>query len=80
VVTDSLDAAAVQARSSIETAAARSVSAGADLLLVGGPSGYKRVHRRLLASARRSARFRARVADAARHVRELKRRLGLRTP
>ena len=80
VVTDSLDAAAVQARSSIETAAARSVSAGADLLLVGGPSGYKRVHRRLLASARRSARFRARVADAAQHVRELKRRLGLRAP
>jgi beta-N-acetylhexosaminidase len=80
VLTDSLDAAAVQARSSIGTAAARSLSAGADLLLVGGPSGYKRVHRRLLASARRSSRFRARVADAAQHARELKRRLGLRAP
>jgi beta-N-acetylhexosaminidase len=80
VLTDSLDAAAVQARSSTGTAAVRSISAGADLLLVGGPSGYKRVHRRLLASARRSARFRARVADAAQRVRELKRRLGLRAP
>src|SRR4051812_24513494 len=80
VLTDSLDAAAVQARSSTGTAAVRSVSAGADLLLVGGPSGYKQVHRRLLSSARRSARFRARVADAAQHVRELKLRLGLRAP
>jgi beta-N-acetylhexosaminidase len=80
VLTDSLDAAAVHARSSTGTAAVRSISAGADLLLVGGPSGYKQVHSRLLARARRSPAFRARVADAAGHVRELKRRLGLRSP
>ena len=78
VLTDSMDAAAVLARSSLETAAVRSVSAGADLLLVGGPSSYTRVHRRLLATARRSPRFRARVAAAAQHVRELQGRLGLR--
>jgi beta-N-acetylhexosaminidase len=75
VVTDSMDATAVLARSSIETAAVRSISAGADLLLVGGPSSYKRVHRRLLAVARRSAPFRARVAAAAQRVRELQGRV-----
>jgi beta-N-acetylhexosaminidase len=80
VLTDSLDAAAVQARSSTGTAAVRSIAAGADLLLVGGPSGYQQAHSRLLAAARRSPRLRARVADAAGHVRELKARLGLRAP
>jgi beta-N-acetylhexosaminidase len=77
VVTDSMDAAAVLARSSVETAAVRAVAAGADLLLVGGPGTYKRVHRRLVATARRSPRFRARVGAAAQRVRDLKRRLGL---
>ena len=78
IVTDSLDAAAVRSRSSVEAAAVRSVAAGADLLLVTGPDSYKRVHRRLLAAGRRSPGFRARVASAARRVRGLKRRLGLR--
>jgi beta-N-acetylhexosaminidase len=75
VLTDSLDAAAVLARSSVDTAAVRSIAAGADLLLVGGPSSYTRVHRRLLAVARRLPRFRARVAAAAQRVSELQARI-----
>jgi beta-N-acetylhexosaminidase len=78
IVTDSLEASAVLARSSVETAARRSVTAGADLLLLTGPASYRRVYQRLLAVAVRSPRFRGRVAEAASRVRALKRGLGLR--
>jgi beta-N-acetylhexosaminidase len=80
VVTDSLTAAAVLQRSSVATAAVRSLDAGADLLLVTGPAAYASVYRRVLASARRSPRLRAKVAAAAARVRELGRRAGLKVP
>jgi beta-N-acetylhexosaminidase len=78
VITDSMEAAAVVKRSSIETAALRSVAAGADLLLLTGPGSFPRVSKQLLTAARRSAKFRARIAEAAARVIALKRSLGLR--
>jgi beta-N-acetylhexosaminidase len=80
IVTDSLTAAAVLERSSVATAAVRSLDAGADLMLVTGPAAYTSVYRRVLATARRSPRFRAKVAAAAARVRELGRRAGLKLP
>jgi beta-N-acetylhexosaminidase len=79
VITDSMEAAAVLKRSSIEVAALRSVAAGADLLLLTGPGSFPRVYRQLLAGAKKSAKFRARIAEAAARVIALKRSLGLRT-
>jgi beta-N-acetylhexosaminidase len=78
IVTDSIEARAVIRRSDVGTAAVRSVAAGADLVLMTGPGSFRLVFPRLLAEARRSVSFRARVLDAANHVHELKRRLGLR--
>jgi beta-N-acetylhexosaminidase len=78
VITDSMEAAAVLKRSTIELAALRSVAAGADLLLLTGPGSFPRVYKQLLAGAKRSARFRARIAEAAARVIALKRSLGLR--
>jgi beta-N-acetylhexosaminidase len=80
VITDSMEAAAVLKRSSIELAALRSVAAGADLLLLTGPGSFPRVRTQLLTAARRSPKFRARIAEAAARVIALKRTLGLRTP
>jgi beta-N-acetylhexosaminidase len=80
VITDSMEAAAVLKRSSIETAALRSMSAGADLLLLTGSGSYPRVRNQLLVAAKRSAKFRARIAEAAARVIALKRSLGLRAP
>jgi beta-N-acetylhexosaminidase len=80
VMTDSMEAAAVLKRSSIELAALRSISAGADLLLLTGPGSFPRVSKQLLAGARRSQRFRARIAEAAARVIALKRSLGLAAP
>ncbi len=77
VVTDSLEARAVLARSSVQTAALRSLRAGADLALLTGPGSYPIVYRRLLREAGASAAFRARLADAAARVGVLRRRLGL---
>lgn len=79
VITDSMEAAAVLKRSSIETAAVRSVAAGADILLLTGPGSFPRVSKQLLSAARRSPQFRARVAEAAARVIALKRSLGLGT-
>ena len=45
-----------------------------------GPGSFRLVFPRLVAEARRSASFRARVADAVEHVLALKRRLGLTSP
>jgi beta-N-acetylhexosaminidase len=77
VITDSMEAAAVLKRSSIEDAALRSVAAGADILLLTGPGSFPRVSRQLLVGARRSAVFRARIAEAAARVIALKRSIGL---
>jgi beta-N-acetylhexosaminidase len=78
VVTDSMEARAVLARSSVQAAAERSIRAGADVVLLSGSSSYLPVYRRLLARARSDARFRARVADAYARVRALK--AGLSSP
>src|SRR3954470_15190961 len=80
VITDSMEAAAVLKRSSIEIAALRSVAAGADLLLLTGPGSFPLVRTQLLTAAQRSAKFRARIADAAARVIALKRSIGLRAP
>jgi beta-N-acetylhexosaminidase len=73
VITDSLEAQAVVRRSSTPTAAARSLRAGADLLLTTGRGSYLPVLRRLIAESRRSAGFRARLREAAGRVRALRR-------
>lgn len=75
VMTDSLEARAVLARSSLETAAIRSLRAGADLLLTTGPGSWIRIDRALVAAAVRSPRVRARLRDAAAHVSALRARL-----
>ena len=79
VITDSMEAAAVLKRSSVELAALRSISAGADLLLLTGPGSFPLVSKQLLVAAKRSAKFRARIAEAAARVIALKRSLGLAT-
>jgi beta-N-acetylhexosaminidase len=79
VITDSMEAAAVLKRSSLETAALRSMSAGADLLLLTGAGSFPRVYDELVIAAKRSPKFRARIAEAAARVIALKRALGLRT-
>ena len=80
IVTDSLEAAAVLARSGVAAAAERSVRAGADLILMTGSASWNEVFPRLLARARRSPGFRQRVHDSAARVLALKRRLGLPSP
>lgn len=79
VITDSMEAAAVLDRSSLEIAALRSISAGADLLLLTGPGSFPRVSKQLMVAAKRSAKFRTRIAEAAARVIALKRSLGLDT-
>jgi beta-N-acetylhexosaminidase len=78
VITDSMEAAAVLKRSSLETASLRSIAAGADLLLLTGAGSFPRVRNQLLVAAKRSPKFRARIAEAAARVIALKRSLGLR--
>jgi beta-N-acetylhexosaminidase len=80
VITDSMEAAAVLKRSSVELAALRSISAGADLLLLTGPGSFPLVSKQLQVAAKRSAKFRARIAEAAARVIALKRSLGLAAP
>jgi beta-N-acetylhexosaminidase len=80
VITDSMEAAAVLKRSSLELASLRAVAAGADILLLTDAGSYPRVYKQLVAGAKRSARFRARLAEAAARVIALKRSLGLAAP
>ena len=80
VVTDSIEAEAVTARSDVAVAAERAVEAGTDLVLMTGSGSWREIYPRLLRRARASARFRARVREAAGRVIALKRRLGLRAP
>jgi beta-N-acetylhexosaminidase len=77
-ITDSIEAQAVLDRSDVATAAVRSIAAGADIVLMTGSGSWNLVHPRLLATARRSPTFRARVQEGAQRVLALKRRLGLR--
>ena len=74
-ITDSLEAKAVVTRSSTPTAAARSLAAGNDLLLTTGRGSYIHVRRRLVAEARRSPAFRARLREALGRVEALRARL-----
>ena len=80
VVTDSIEAEAVLARSPVAVAAERSVAAGADIVLMTGSASWKLVFPRLMASARRSPAFRERVRAAAARVIDLRRGLGLAAP
>ena len=75
VITDSIEAAAVRRRSDVATAAVRSIAAGADIVLMTGPGSYRPIYARLLARARRSAAFRARIRAAAARVQALELRL-----
>ncbi|HWH12110.1 MAG TPA: glycoside hydrolase family 3 N-terminal domain-containing protein [Solirubrobacteraceae bacterium] len=77
VVTDSIEAAAVRRRSSVQVAAGRSIAAGADLVLMTGPGSYNLIYPYLLARARRSPAFRARVRQAAALVLALERRIAV---
>jgi len=75
IVTDSLEAAAVLARSGIAAAAERSIRAGADLILMTGSASWNDVYPRLLAEAHSDPAFRRLVRDAAARVLALKRLL-----
>ena len=67
-MTDSLEAAAVQAVADVEEAAVASVRAGIDVILTTGQGSFTRVHRALLAEARRNPAFRERVRASAARV------------
>jgi beta-N-acetylhexosaminidase len=71
VMTDSLEAEAVLARSSVEVAAERSLAAGADLLLMTGRGSWIHVFPHLLRRARKSPALRARITESAARVRRL---------
>ncbi len=80
VITDSIEADAVLRRSSVETAAQRSLLAGADLVLMTGDGSFRPVSRAFLRRARSDPAFRTRLREAAARVLALKRELGLRSP
>ena len=69
VMTDSLEAAAVQAVGDVEEAAVASARAGIDVILTTGRGSYIRVYRALLAEARKARpEFRERVRASAARV------------
>jgi beta-N-acetylhexosaminidase len=68
VMTDSLEAAAVQAVGDVEEAAVASAQAGVDLILTTGRGSYIRVYRALLEKARQDPEFRRRVRVSAARV------------
>ena len=68
VMTDSLEAAAVQAVADVEEAAIASARAGVDVILTTGRGSYIRVFRALLAEARSDPEFRRRVRASAARV------------
>ena len=80
VITDALEASAVLRRSSVASAAERSLTAGCDLLLLARPSSRGTVVRHLAARAARSRGLGVRVRRAVARVLVLKRTLGLRLP
>lgn len=67
-MTDSLEAAAVQAVSDVEEAAVASARAGIDVILTTGRGSYGRVYQALLDEARRDEAFRERVRASAARV------------
>lgn len=71
VITDSLEAEAVLARSSVEVAAERSLAGGADLVLMTGRGSWIHVFPYLLQRARHSPALRARIAESAERVSRL---------
>lgn len=75
IVTDSLEAEAVLARSGVAAAAEGSIRAGADLILMTGSASWNEVFPRLLAEARRDRAFRERISESAARVLALKRQL-----
>jgi beta-N-acetylhexosaminidase len=75
IVTDSLEAAAVLARSGIADAAERSIRAGADLILMTGSASWNDAYPRLLAEGRSDPGFRRLIRAAATRVLALKRSL-----
>ena len=75
VVTDSMEAQAVLARSGVAEASARSIRAGADLVLLTGSASWNEVFPALLDEARQDPEFRARVRASAARVLSLKRAL-----
>jgi beta-N-acetylhexosaminidase len=78
VVTDSIEAQAVLARSDVAGAAVRSVAAGSDLVLMTGSGSWNEIYPALLERAERDPDFAARVRAAAGRVATLKKRLGLK--
>jgi beta-N-acetylhexosaminidase len=75
-MTDSLEAAAVRAVTPDPgDAAVASIRAGIDVILTTGRGSYIRVHRALLAEARATPAFRARVRESAARVLALRARL-----
>ena len=68
VMTDSLEAAAVQAVGDVEEAAVASAQAGVDLILTTGRGSYIHVYRALLAKARQDPEFRRAVRASAARV------------
>ncbi|HEY8866436.1 MAG TPA: glycoside hydrolase family 3 N-terminal domain-containing protein [Solirubrobacteraceae bacterium] len=78
IVTDSMEAAAVTRRSSIEVAAERALRAGADLLLLTGDGSFRPVSLDLAAVARHDPALRARIREAAARVLALQLRLRAR--
>ncbi len=70
VMTDSLEASAVQAVTDVEEAALASARAGVDVILTTGRGSYIRVFRALLAEAERDPEFRDRVRESAARVLE----------
>ena len=75
IVTDSQEAAAVTERGPVDEASLRAVRAGVDVVLTTGQGSYIHVFRTLLAAARASAAFRARVRESAGRVLALRRAL-----
>ncbi len=67
-MTDSLEAAAVQAVSDVDEAAVASARAGIDVILTTGRGSYSRVYDALLAEAREDPEFRERVRASAARV------------
>ena len=68
VITDSTEAAAVQAVTGVQEAAVRNIRAGVDIVLTTGRGSYIQVYRALLAEARRDPAFRERVRESAQRV------------
>jgi beta-N-acetylhexosaminidase len=75
VITDSTEAAAVQAVTDVREAAVRNVRAGVDIVLTTGRGSYIQVYRALLEEARRDPAFRERVRESAARVVALQRSL-----